>query len=411
MVTGESGGTTIITATSTFDSSKADSVEVTVTVATMDPAVDSVMVTPETATIEVGRTQQLEVVVEAQGGASTDVIWSTDNPGVATVDDMGLVSAESGGEATITATSAVDDSKLDNAEITVVMPPTITVEIDQESPELQVDSTITLTATVNSEGGAGGETGGIAWSTDNPSIADINASTGVVTGVSEGTATITATSTFDSSESDSVEVTVTAVPVEPEVIGVTVTPETVTIEVGQTQQLEVVVEVQGDASQDITWSNSNSDVATVDATGLVTAQAEGEVTITATSDFDESKSDSSTLTVITPPPMGTISGTLTAPTDSDLSGTSVTACFEGDCEDERSESISITVSSSSANYIIDVLEGETYTVIARKDVNGNNTADDGDLFGFYSASGTDPDLVTASATGTDFSLSVQGDNP
>ena len=81
-------------------------------------AVTSVDVTPDTASIEVGETVQLNVTV-APAAASSAVTWSTSASGVATVDAVGLVTGVAAGTATITATSVADGAKTDTAAITV----------------------------------------------------------------------------------------------------------------------------------------------------------------------------------------------------------------------------------------------------------------------------------------------------
>ncbi|QXI45150.1 Ig-like domain-containing protein [Pseudomonas wayambapalatensis] len=80
--------------------------------------VASIDVTPATATLDVGDTQQMSKTV-SPAGAPQNVTWSTSAPGVATVSSSGLVTAISSGTAIITATSAVDGTKTDTATITV----------------------------------------------------------------------------------------------------------------------------------------------------------------------------------------------------------------------------------------------------------------------------------------------------
>lgn len=80
------------------------------------------------------------------------------------------------------------------------------------------------------------------------------------------------------------------------VTGVTVTPSTKTLAVSETQQLAATV-APAEASQDVTWESSDTEKATVSATGLVTAVAAGEVTITATSVADNTKTGTCTVTV------------------------------------------------------------------------------------------------------------------
>jgi uncharacterized protein YjdB len=126
----------------------------------------------------------------------------------------------------------------------------------------------------------GGELGGaVGWSSDNSSVARIS-SDGVVTGVSPGSATITASR---EGVSGSASVTVQLVPVA----RVVVSPASTSVKHGNTKQL---VAVAYDAANNIitgravTWSSSDTKVATVSATGVVKGVTVGTVTITATVD-------------------------------------------------------------------------------------------------------------------------------
>ena len=66
------------------------------------------------------------------------------------------------------------------------------------------------------------------------------------------------------------------------VTGVSVSPTTATIETGSTQQLTATVAPSTATNQNVTWSSSNTSVATVSSTGLVTGVSTGSATITAT---------------------------------------------------------------------------------------------------------------------------------
>lgn len=75
---------------------------------------------------------------------------------------------------------------------------------------------------------------------------------------------------------------------DPEVVEVQITPATVTLDaVGATEQLSAVaLDEDGNTVSDVsmTWSSDDSDVATVDNTGLVEAQGDGEAGISAEAD-------------------------------------------------------------------------------------------------------------------------------
>lgn len=88
------------------------------------------------------------------------------------------------------------------------------------------------------------------------------------------------------------------IPGTPSVTSVTVTPATATVTKGQSIQLNATVETTNFAPQSVTWS-SDSDNATVDASGKVTlaSTASGTINITAKSTYDQSKTGTCVITV------------------------------------------------------------------------------------------------------------------
>jgi uncharacterized protein YjdB len=146
----------------------------------------------------------------------------------------------------------------------------------------------------------------VTWSSNNTAVATVDAN-GLVTAVAAGgQVTITATSEGKSGTSS---ITVTVAPVNT----VTVTPPIATLVLGvtPTQQLTAVLKDVANnvlSGRLVTWSSSNTAVATVDANGLVTAVAAGgPVTITATS---EGKIGTSSIAVM---PIPVASVTMSAP--------------------------------------------------------------------------------------------------
>ena len=81
------------------------------------------------------------------------------------------------------------------------------------------------------------------------------------------------------------------------VTGVTVGPATSTGAVGSTVQLTATIAPAGATGKKVTWSSSNSAVATVDVRGLVKRLKVGTATITATSQDDATKTGTSAITV------------------------------------------------------------------------------------------------------------------
>lgn len=92
------------------------------------------------------------------------------------------------------------------------------------------------------------------------------------------------------------------VPTESTVSSVTVVPSTLELTENTTSALRATVETTGFASKDVTWTSSDTTIAEVSSSGVVTAKATGTAVITATSVADTSKYGTCTLTV------GSVSG-------------------------------------------------------------------------------------------------------
>jgi Bacterial Ig-like domain (group 2) len=157
-------------------------------------------------------------------------------------------------------------------------PKVASLTVTAPSSAIVVGSTTQLTATPKDASGAAVSGQAIAWSSANGAIASVSSS-GLVTGVAPGgPVTITATA---AGVTGSVPITVNPVPVA----SVTVTPGTPSVKAGSTLQLAATVK---DASgsvlngRTVTWSVSNTAIATVSSSGLLTGVAAGTVNVTAT---------------------------------------------------------------------------------------------------------------------------------
>src|SRR6266511_327269 len=278
-----------------------DTASVTVT------CVASVTVTPPSAVIPQGQTLQLTATpIDTSGTPMTGqaVAWASSNGAVATVTGSGLVSAVGPGLATITATSG---GKSGTAAITVTSVPVAAVDVAPAVATIPQGQTTQLTATPKDAAGTPLSGRLVTWASSNTSVATVNSSSGLVSGVAAGSATITATS---EGQSGSAAVTVTPVPVA----SVAVSPATASILVGQTVQLTgTPKDASGNAlsGRVVTWGSSNNSIATVTSSGLVSGVAAGSATITATS---EGQSGASAVTVAAAPvPVASVAVTPATP--------------------------------------------------------------------------------------------------
>src|SRR6059036_3833816 len=248
-----------------------------VTISNMPVA--SVTVSPAAASLTAGATTQLTATPKDLNSTALTgraVTWATSNAAVATVSASGLVTGVAAGSAAITATS---EGQSGTSALTVTNAPMASVTVSPAAATVTVGTTTQLTATPKDANGTALSGRAVTWATSNAAAATVSAS-GLVTGVAAGSATITATSEGQSGTS---AITVTNVPVG----SVTVSPAAVSLTVGQTMQLAAVTkDAAGNVltGRTVTWTTSNSTVATVLATGLVTGVAAGTATITATSE-------------------------------------------------------------------------------------------------------------------------------
>lgn len=133
--------------------------------------------------VQVGKTFQLEATV-SPSEATQKVVWSSSNSNVASVDDSGLVSGKTDGEAIVTAKSAEYPLTASCAVSSIGV---ASISLDRDSVELAIGNTHQLVATVLPEEAAQD----VIWSSSDESIATVGEN-GLVTAVSIGDAVITA---------------------------------------------------------------------------------------------------------------------------------------------------------------------------------------------------------------------------
>ncbi|MGE5093150.1 MAG: Ig-like domain-containing protein [Bacillota bacterium] len=255
--------------------------------------VTSLTITPSSFTLAVGEQTTLTATPRNRMGQTVDGViasWSSSDPTVASV-SSGTVKGIKAGTALIVATAnGVSDTA--TATISDAALPVASVVISPDTASLIVGQSLTLSATTLAADSTtlAGET--VTWASSNPAVATVS-STGAITGVSTGSASVKATSGTASSTSS---VTVTSAPVDP-VASVAVTPTSASVTVGQTVQLSASTFDSAGAvltGRSMTWTSSDATVATVSSTGLVTGVAAGSAVISATS---EGKTGTSTVQV------------------------------------------------------------------------------------------------------------------
>lgn len=178
-------GTAVISV-KTDDGSFEDKCTVTVKAASVH--VSSVLLDKSgTLTLKPGETLTLKETVLPENATDKSVVWTSDNPSVASVQD-GAVKALTEGTATITVSSVDDASKRASVTVVVSITHVTGVAISPSVTQMMsIGESKTFTATVSP---ADADDQSCTWTSSKPSVAKVEGN-GKVTAMAEGEATIT----------------------------------------------------------------------------------------------------------------------------------------------------------------------------------------------------------------------------
>ncbi len=237
-------------------------------------SVARIQIAPNPVTLQNGQGIQLvATALDSRGDTvAASYQWTSSNGKIAFVSSTGFVTATGVGTDTI---AAVSGSITASAVLTVQQAAAASIIIAPVLDTLVAGSTVSLTDTVKDAKGNVLSGLSVSWTSGNTSVATIS-STGQVQAALTGTAVMTASVSGISAHATIV--------VKPGALArVLVSPNPITLQNGQTVQLSATgLDAHGDtvpgASQ---WSVSNSQVASVSSTGLLTATAAGTDTVRA----------------------------------------------------------------------------------------------------------------------------------
>ena len=234
--------------------------------------VTGVKINAETITVPKGEKRTVTATVSPSNASDQSVMWSTPSQSlpVVEVSSTGQIEGKRVGTATVTVTTN-DGKYIDTLTVNVIQPVS-SVGFEYSSITLDAGKKKTLSPEIRPIG-ATDKT--VKWSSSNKKIATVD-SKGVVTAVAAGTATITCSSN-DGYAKGTVKVTVTQPPT-----GIKFSSKKTTVQIGTPKQLKVTVLPATASNKNVIWSSSDTKIAKVSETGVVTGVKKGTAKITAT---------------------------------------------------------------------------------------------------------------------------------
>lgn len=240
----------------------------------------SVVVAPTNPSVIVGRTVQFVAsALDSLGRtlAGRAATWSTSDARIATVSSTGLATGIAAGTARITATvEGVSASQT----LTVTLSPVAAVALGAGKTTLVPGDTTLVSARLTDAAGNVLAGRAVAYASDAPAVATVDAATGVVMAVAAGTVTISGTS-------EGVRGTLSLRVNPTPVAAVTVTPPNATLIVGGIVRLAATATSASGAiltGRPVTWTSGAPSIVRVDPDGTVTALAGGTAIVFASVD-------------------------------------------------------------------------------------------------------------------------------
>lgn len=287
VVTANASGAANITVTASYGG-KSVTDEIAVTVEERIVLVESVAISGDAQReMLVGDTEALSAVVLPEQATNKNVVWSSGNDAVVSVDENGVITAKAAGQAEITATAADGSEKSASVSITVKEPIVLVSDIQiKDAPEsMEIGETAELSAVVLPENATNKA---LTWSSSNPEIVSVSAN-GAIEAKAAGSAAVTAEAADGSGIKASVTITVQPAVVPVEKITITGAPES--MKVGDKAALSAAIQPEDATIQEVVWESSHPEIISIDKDGNIEAKAEGNAEIRAMAADDPAVSD------------------------------------------------------------------------------------------------------------------------
>ena len=259
IVTALKGGTTVIEITTEQYGLKA-----TCTILVKE-YVTSITLDASEKYLGLGKTDKLTATVEAATATNRNVVWSSSDPDICSVDQQGNITGNNLGNAVITATAA-DGSGVVATCIVHVTESINGLRVEPDTVRIAIGSSYIVSAITDD----GNVTNDVVWTSSNESIATVD-EMGEIFGLSTGKCKVTATAKTDSMVSASCWVYVTPVV---NISSLKINSSEIYMLTGKQRQLAVRVRpaVNTDSYD---WYSTDTGIVTVNGSGLITTVGPG----------------------------------------------------------------------------------------------------------------------------------------
>ena len=244
-------------------------------------------------TLDADETEQLRVEPQPANASWDKLTWSSENPSILKVDANGVISGcGTAGTSVVTAT-ATSGGKTFTAtcKVSVRVVAVKSIQSVIADSEILAGASTQITTTFNPTNATNQK---LIYETSDARVATVDQA-GIVTGVDGGTATITVKSAEKNTITSKVVVKVLA-----SVKKITINKPAMDLTTGSITPLSVSFEPADAENKELTWSSSDTSIATVSQNGEVKGIKAGTVVITAVSKANPAVKASLSITIKTP---------------------------------------------------------------------------------------------------------------
>ena len=280
-------------ATITVTSSANSNIEATciIDVKEKESGIEKIVLSANELSLEVGKTSNLTVRDNSNNVLDKNIVWSSKDTKVATVDGNGKVTAMNPGTTVVTATYSNNISSSCTVTVNKKQVAVTKITLNTSKIILENGGNALLKASVSPNDATNKE---VKWFSSTPSVVTVD-DKGNIKAVGVGNAIITVSSISNPSVVANCNISVKAKGVA--VTGLTISTSSKSLYIGDSINLSVIVSPSNATNRVVSWTSSNTKVASVSSSGRVVAKSVGSAIITVKSNSNPTKVVTCTITV------------------------------------------------------------------------------------------------------------------